>query len=130
MGERAEYLTRPREEIAGILRRERRFLTAGEIHSKLNKARARVALSTVYRTIERLRGKGEVTERTDDAGETSYMYCEPQRHHHHAICSKCGKVEDVDCTAVDRFAQALRKAHGFRLDDHAMEFTGRCKQCR
>lgn len=130
MAERAEYVTRPREEITSVLRRERRFLTASEIHQKLRRARERVALSTVYRTLERLQGKGEVTERTDPSGETSYMYCEPQRHHHHAICSKCGAVEDVDCTAIDRFAQALRKAHGFRLDEHAMEFRGRCKQCR
>jgi Fur family ferric uptake transcriptional regulator len=130
MSERAEYVTRPREEIAGILRRERRFLTAGEIHTRLTRARARVALSTVYRTLEHLRGKGEVTERADAGGEASYMYCEPLRHHHHAICRKCGKVEDVDCTAIDGFVRSLRKLHGFTLDDHAMEFFGRCKQCR
>jgi len=130
MAERAEYVTRPREEIASVLRRERRFLTAADIYQRLSRARARVALSTVYRTLEHLRGKGEVTERADDAGEASYMYCEPQHHHHHAICSKCGKVEDVDCTAIDGFAKALRKLHGFALDDHAMEFVGRCKQCR
>ncbi len=130
MTERAEYVTRPREEIANVLRHERRFLTASDIHARLKRARARVALSTVYRTLERLRSKGEVTERVDAAGEASYMHCEPERHHHHAICRTCGKVEDVDCTAIDRFAQALRKTRGFRLDDHAMEFFGRCRACR
>ncbi|HEY9085206.1 MAG TPA: transcriptional repressor [Candidatus Tyrphobacter sp.] len=130
MSVRAEYVTRPREEIANVLRRERRFLTAAEIHQKLSRAKARVALSTVYRTLERLRDKGGVTERVAADGDASYMLCEPQVHHHHAICRKCGKVEDVDCTAIDRFTQSLRKMHGFTLDEHAMEFLGRCKECR
>lgn len=127
---RAEYVTRPREEIAAVLQREKRFLTAAEIHSRLKRARARVALSTVYRTIEYLRAKGDLTERIDESGETSYMLCEPSRHHHHAICKKCGRVEDVDCDAVERFSRSLRSLHGFTLDDHAMEFVGRCRSCR
>lgn len=123
-------MTRPREEISDVLRRERRFLTAAQIHAKLKRQRARMALSTVYRTLEHLREKGEVNERVDESGETSYMVCEPSRHHHHAICTKCGKVEDVDCTAIGVFTQLLRKINGFTLDDHAMEFFGRCKACR
>lgn len=130
MSTRAEYVTRPREEIANVLRHERRFLTAAQIHTKLRRLRARMALSTVYRTLEHLREKGEVNERVDERGEVSYMLCEPAHHHHHAICTKCGKVEDVDCTAIDVFTQLLRKINGFALDDHAMEFFGRCKQCR
>lgn len=130
MPERTEYATRPREEIANVLRREKKFLSAADIHRKLTRAHARMALSTVYRTLEHLQSKGEVTERVDAAGEASYMYCAPQRHHHHAICRKCGRVEDVDCDAVDTFARSLRKRHGFTLDDHAMEFLGRCKECK
>jgi Fur family ferric uptake transcriptional regulator len=126
---RVEYVTRAREDIGQVLHRERRFLSAAEIHAKLKRMRARVALSTVYRTLEHLREKGEVSERIDASGETTYMLCEP-RHHHHAICRKCGKAEEVDCTAIDIFAQLLRKINGFELDDHALEFLGRCKQCR
>ena len=128
MSMRAEYVTRPREEIANLLRRERRFVSAADIHAKLKRARARVSLSTVYRTLEHLRAKGDITERIDSAGDASYMLCEP-RHHHHAICSKCGKVEDVDCTAIELFAKSLRTLHGFTLDGHAMEFVGRCRSC-
>lgn len=130
MAIRADYVTRPREEIAAVLRLERRFLSAAEIHARLERARAPVALSTVYRTLERLREKGEVSERVDASGEVSYMLCEPAKHHHHAICRKCGKVEDVDCDAVEQFAKTMRRLHGFTIDDHAMEFVGRCKRCR
>lgn len=130
MGTRADYVTRPRELIAEILGRERRFLSASEIHQQLEAADARVSLSTVYRTLDYLQGKGDVTARSDPAGETGYMLCEPEHHHHHAICRRCGRVEDVDCDAVDQFAASLRAHNGFDLDGHSMEFFGTCRACR
>ena len=129
MGARAEYVTGARKQIADVLRREKRFLTAAEIHHRLERGKAKVSLSTVYRTLDRLQQKGEVTQRNDADGEGAFMLCEPGHHHHHAICSKCGRVEDVDCTAVDRFADALRAQNGFEINGHAMEFFGTCKAC-
>lgn len=130
MGARAEYVTRPRELIASILLREPRFLSAAQIYQQLKESGAGVSLSTVYRTLDRLRAKGEVTERTDADGEAAFMLCEPAHHHHHAICGECGRVEDVDCTAMEQFAQSLRALHGFELAGHNMEFFGRCNECR
>jgi Fur family transcriptional regulator, ferric uptake regulator len=130
MGARAEYVTRPRESIASILRREPRFLSAADIYRRLKRTGARVSLSTVYRTLDRLRARGEVTERADAEGEATFMLCEPAHHHHHAICTECGRVEDVDCAAMEQFAKSLRALHGFELDGHAMEFFGRCRACR
>jgi Fur family transcriptional regulator, ferric uptake regulator len=127
---RTEYVTRAREQIAAILRGERRFLSAAEIHRLLEGRGARMALSTVYRNLEHLQKKGEITARAEADGETRYMPCEPQRHHHHAICRRCGRVVDVDCRAVEQFAESLRKINGFELDGHAMEFFGRCRSCR
>jgi len=130
MRARADYVTRPREWIASILEREPRFLSAAEIHQRLKRSGARVSLSTVYRTLDRLQEKGEVTARADAQGEATYMLCEPTRHHHHAICGKCGRVEDVACAAIEQFAESLRALHGFELNAHAMEFFGRCRACR
>jgi Fur family ferric uptake transcriptional regulator len=130
VGSRADYVTRPREQIASVLSREPRFLSAAEIHEQLTRTGAHVALSTVYRTLDRLHAKGEVTARPDAEGEATYMLCEPGRHHHHAICGECGRVEDVDCTVLDQFAQSLRAHYGFEIDGHAMEFFGRCRACR
>lgn len=130
MGTRADYATKPRELIAQILRAEPRFLTAAEIHGRLEQARAKVSLSTVYRTLDHLQSKGAVTARVDAEGEASFMHCEPLHHHHHAICRLCGRVEDVDCAAAEQFAQTLRDHHGFELDGHSMEFVGRCRSCR
>jgi len=130
VGSRADYVTRSREWIASILSRERRFLSAAEIHRRLRRAGERVSLSTVYRTLDHLRAKGDIAARADTAGEATFMLCEPAHHHHHAICANCGRAQDVDCAAMEQFAESLRKRHGFRLDDHALEFFGRCRSCR
>jgi len=130
MGVRSDYVTRPRVQITSILRASKRFISAAEIHRALEGAHAKVSLSTVYRTLEHLLSKGEVTVRVDPAGESTYMTCEPEHHHHHAICRICGKVDDVDCTAIEQFSDSLRALHGFELDEHTMEFFGRCKACR
>jgi len=127
---RADYVTRPREAVAEVLRAERRFFSANEIHRALSRRDAKVSLSTVYRTLEYLYAKGDATVRRDDSGESTYMHCVPEHHHHHAICQRCGRVEDVDCDAIERFAESLRSIHGFELDGHRMEFLGRCRACR
>jgi Fur family ferric uptake transcriptional regulator len=127
---RAEYSTRPRELIANVLHRQRRFLTAGDIQHELDRGDAKVALSTIYRTLEHLKTRGDIATRIDDAGEAAYIYCEPDHHHHHAICHKCGRVEDVDCTAMEQFAQSVLTSSGFQLDGHDMEFSGTCATCR
>ena len=114
------------------MRTQRRFLTAAEIHLALGGAGAKVALSTVYRTLDHLKSKGDATVRTDADGETQYMLCEsePEHHHHHAICQTCGRVEDVDCTAIEQFTKTLRATNGFELNGHAMEFFGKCRSCK
>jgi Fur family ferric uptake transcriptional regulator len=126
---RAEYSTRAREQITAILRNEQRYLSAAEIHELLNKTRAKVSLSTVYRTLDLLETKGEASSRVDARGESTYVVCAPT-HHHHAICRSCGKVEELACEALERIASELRSHHGFELDDHAMEFYGKCASCR
>jgi Fur family ferric uptake transcriptional regulator len=130
MGARAEYVTRPREWIASILAREPRFLSAAQIHERAQRLGMRVSLSTVYRTLDHLQAKGDVTTRAQSDGEATYMLCAPAQHHHHAICRGCGRVDDVDCSVTDRFAQSMRARHGFLIDEHAMEFFGTCRDCR
>jgi Fur family ferric uptake transcriptional regulator len=127
---RSEYRTHSRTHIKQIFERERRFLTAAQIHELLEAQHGCTSLSTIYRTLDHLLEKGEITARLDDKGETAYMPCAPGHHHHHAICRVCGKVEDVDCTALDQLAGSLRSSTGFELDGHAMEFFGKCAACR
>jgi Fur family transcriptional regulator, ferric uptake regulator len=123
------YATRGREQIVNLLRTERRYLSAAAIHRILRSAGIQVSLSTIYRTLDLLVSMGVASSRTDEEGEQAYVFCSVE-HHHHAICRKCGHVEDVDCAAMDAFSGLLRQHHAFELDSHSMEFYGRCARCQ
>ena len=123
------YATSTRKAISDLLGTERRYLTAGESYRLLKSSNPKLALSTVYRTLELLEELGTVSSRTGPNGESGYVYCTDE-HHHHAICRSCGHVDEVDCDAMDRFRNALLANQAFVLDDHSIEFYGLCAACR
>jgi Fe2+ or Zn2+ uptake regulation protein len=55
-------------------------------------------------------------------------------HHHHLICSSCGKVDDftvpghLEQSLDAELAAAARKA-GFTPDRHRLDLVGRCREC-
>jgi Fur family transcriptional regulator, ferric uptake regulator len=123
------YSTRSREQIVNLLRSERRYLSAAAIHRILRSLGVGISLSTVYRTLDLLVSMGVASSRSDGQGELTYVFCTVE-HHHHAICRKCGHVEDVDCAAMEAFSELLRQHHAFELDEHSLEFYGRCARCQ
>lgn len=125
---RTIYTTSTRRSILDLLKREKRYLTANVIFKLLKVDKPKMALSTIYRTLELLTDLGAVSKRTEDAGEISYVYC-TEEHHHHAICTSCGHVDEVDCGAMDQFKATLLAQQAFKLDDHSVEFYGRCARC-
>ena len=51
-------------------------------------------------------------------------------HHHHATCTSCGKIVDVEACLPRTLDERVRTASGFaRIDDHALEFFGLCQPC-
>jgi Fur family ferric uptake transcriptional regulator len=123
------YQTAARRYTLELLKSEQRYLTAAAIHRLLKPKAPKLALSTIYRTLEALQETGTVTSRTDSGGEASYIFC-GEEHHHHAICRNCGHVDEVDCDAMDAFAAALLEKQSFALADHSLEFYGLCARCR
>jgi Fur family ferric uptake transcriptional regulator len=124
------YSTSPRRAILTLLQSERKYLTAAEIHKFLGRRRQRLALTTVYRNLQLLVKLGAVAQRAESNGEAAYLFCANDEHHHHAICTKCGHVEEVNCRVIDDFKQMLLARQSFALDDHSMELYGRCAACR
>lgn len=52
-------------------------------------------------------------------------------HHHHFVCTKCNRSEDVELTHdVDEEGKRLGKKRGFKITGHSLEFFGICKSCQ
>ncbi len=123
------YSTRSREAIVELLKRERRYLSAAAVHRMLKARRVPASLATVYRTLDLLTSLGVASSRVDDGGEATYVFCNTD-HHHHAICNRCGRVQEIACRPMATIARELNARYAFDLNAHAMEFYGRCERCR
>jgi len=71
-----------------------------------------------------------VVERLDlPTGEHAYVPC-ARAHHHHLICSRCGRATEVeDCGVADAVAEISRRS-GYRIDSHRLELFGLCRHCQ
>jgi len=121
-------LTSQRRSIMRELAAARKYLTAQELYARLARSQPRIGLATVYRTLETLRGLGLVSAVGRPGGEGAYLYC-GVGHHHHAVCTRCGKVDDVPCRAISAFERMLASGLRFRLTEHELNFYGVCARC-
>jgi Fur family ferric uptake transcriptional regulator len=120
-------MTRQRRQIIAALRGARRYLTAQELYERLRARRPRMGLATIYRTLEALRERGLVSMNSSKLGEAAYLWCQSE-HHHHAICKRCGRVDEVPCKTLSKYERILSRS-GFALTDHRLEFFGLCARC-
>ncbi len=108
------------------------FCSAQDVWASLREAGHRVGLSTVYRRLQAMADDGLLdVVRTSD-GEATYRYCGPstdKRHHHHLVCRFCGRAEEVDSKAVERWAGAAAKERGYTDVTHTAELAGTCSAC-
>ena len=89
-----------------------------------------VGRATVFRALETLAGLGLV-ERVDlPSGEHAYVACEPAAHHHHVVCSRCGRSIEVEDVGLAPVLARVERATGYRIDAHRLELFGICAACR
>lgn len=50
--------------------------------------------------------------------------------HHHLVCRRCGRVEDVDCVVGRRPCLDPVTTHGFEIEEAEVTFWGTCPTCQ
>ena len=89
----------------------------------------RLSLSTVYRTLNKLREVGLVHELHLDQ-EHHHFELAAEDSHHHLICQSCGKVLEMKCFLVDEILSHIEAQHDFKVTGTQMEFVGYCVDCQ
>ncbi len=86
--------------------------------------------ATVYRTLKSLKEKG-IIKQIDLRHNHAHYELADIADHHHLICLRCGRIEDVAHCSVETMQTAiLRDAKHFaEIRQHALEFYGVCKAC-
>lgn len=87
-------------------------------------------LATLYRMLPELARKKLVRQIDLRDVEAYYELMDPYDHHH-VVCTKCSRVEDVVLGEADKLTRrVLKRTKQFRVvTGHSLEFFGVCKRC-
>jgi Fe2+ or Zn2+ uptake regulation protein len=99
------------------------------VHERVTCYRPDVDLSTVYRTLERLRGLRIVSQTDLGRGHAEYEIVTEQPHHH-LVCLTCGRVIDLDHAYLAPAAEAIRQDFDFEPILSHSAILGLCRVCR
>ena len=103
--------------------------TPTAIYEKVHQDYPNIGLVTIYRTLEILAKLNLICELHAGGSCHSYTIAAPG-HHHHLICSNCGRVVDFTGCELEELQLSLSKETGFRIDGHLLEFIGLCQTCQ
>jgi len=104
-------------------------LTPATIYERVHQEHPNIGLVTVYRTLDILAKLGLICELHAGGSCRSYT-TGASEHHHHLICSNCGKVVDFSGYDLSQLEQRLSLETGFDIKDHLLEFVGLCQACQ
>lgn len=128
--EEAGYrLTSPRRAVAELIAGRRGHFTADELLSESRRRRLGVTRATVFRSLDVLADLGLVERLDLPSGDHAFVACETA-HHHHLVCSSCGRSTEVDDNGLEGVAAAIARQSGYRVDTHRLELFGLCPACQ
>ena len=114
--------------VIGALKRQGKFASAQSVYQLLRKDGESTGLATFYRKLQKAAARNTVDVLRKDDGEALYRLCETG-HHHHLVCTSCGKTIEVEGSSVERWANTVAKNNGFRKVSHVVELFGLCAKC-
>jgi Fur family ferric uptake transcriptional regulator len=122
-------LTNARRELAGLIADQAGHFSAADLATEAHERDLVVGRATIFRTLDVLSAAG-VVERIDlPTGDHAYLTCEPS-HHHHIVCSRCGRSDDVADAGLRSVVRDVARQTGYRVDDHRLELFGLCPTCQ
>jgi len=123
--------TPKRRALVDVLKRAGKPLAIGDVTT----GRSAPPQSSAYRNLAVLEQAGIVRRVITEGEFARYELTEElTQHHHHLVCSVCGKVEDVTVPrelegTLDRTLDRLAKRAGFAEVSHRLDLIGRCANC-
>jgi Fur family ferric uptake transcriptional regulator len=102
-------------------------MTPEDVWYKLRRRFDQCGLPSVYRNLESLADCGILTRIQQFDRKKHYGLCtyRNNRHHHHIVCIKCGKVDAIEECAIT----PKKEIKGFKVVSHYVQVNGVCFDC-
>lgn len=123
---RGMKVTPQRQCIFGVLHGSTAHPTAEAVHADVVQRMPTVSLRTVYQTLNDLSAMGELVPL--DLGTGSTRFDPTLSPHHHAVCDRCGRVEDLHAS-VGEVSVPDGALRGFSISATEIVFRGLCEPC-
>lgn len=104
-------------------------LTADEVYEQVRAQSPYVDLSTVYRNLVFLRQQGLIGELRLEGQPARFEAVRAGEEHHHAVCTHCGVMIEVDQADLTSLEATLLAKYGFRLEPVHLTLPGLCQAC-
>jgi len=128
--DRAGYrLTEPRRAVAELIAEQDGHFSAADLVVAARRRRLGIGRATIFRALEILAQLGAVDRIDLPNGEHAYVACQPV-HHHHVVCSRCGRVTDIADKGLLAVMREIARRTGYRVEEHRLELFGLCPACQ
>lgn len=129
VGQAGHRLTTPRRLVAELVAAREGHFTAADLVADARRQRRAIGRASVFRALELFTELGLV-ERVDlPTGDHAYVACQAV-HHHHAICTRCGRSFDVSEVGLGPVLADIAQRLDFQVTTHRLEVFGVCAACR
>lgn len=123
-------LTKERRDVLKAIAVQRNHFHAEDIYQQAKKQRSNVSLATIYRTIPLLIGSGLIAETVYGGIKIGYEKTYNKPHHHHMVCSNCGKILEFTCQEIEKIQKDICNDHFFLSTEYHLEIKGYCQACQ
>ena len=120
-----QRMTGQRARLAQYLETKPGAFSAEEINAEL----PGVGRATIYRTLKLLVDAGALCKTAMPDGSPRYKV-DDAIHHHHVVCTSCGKVDEFRHPAVERMLRAMRQEVPGEIVGHRLEIFVTCESCQ
>ena len=123
-------LTEPRRAVAGLVAAREGHFTAADLEADARRRRLHIGRATIFRALD-VFADLRLVERVDlPDGDHAYVGCDPEpAHHHHAICTRCGRSQDIEDLGLGAVLADVGDRLSFTVTSHRLELFGICGAC-
>jgi Fe2+ or Zn2+ uptake regulation protein len=125
-------ITSQREAVLDLFAKNNASKTPYAVYKKLKKRLPQLGLPTVYRILEELKEIGLLIQIPSEDRQLYYGLCHlpGHKHHHHFVCRKCKKIEEVEQCNFKAVSAFIRQKLGAIVESHSLQLEGLCADCK